>query len=184
MLFEIGFQYLLGRPQEPPVVIWCSLKLVFSGETERYTQAELWFDALWNWFSVGRWRRKSGDCCDLMLFEIGFQYRAKFMILQLSCDLMLFEIGFQLTEHRENQEPVVIWCSLKLVFSDVGITIAFIVLWFDALWNWFSVRAPHAARAHLVVIWCSLKLVFSVSAGVTAPSTLWFDALWNWFSVE
>ena len=139
MLFEIGFQSLLNDRKRPCVVIWCSLKLVFSERPaevvnvevviwcslklvfsrwgsscrrwrlwfdalwnwfsvpsrESVKSARLWFDALWNWFSVTWGRVRRWRCCDLMLFEIGFQSYPDIDWRESCCDLMLFEIGFQ-----------------------------------------------------------------------------------------
>ena len=182
MLFEIGFQWSLTIGTALYVVIWCSLKLVFSRRDKANPLHRLWFDALWNWFSVGKQWTRTPRSCDLMLFEIGFQFvlrrgrdgelwfdalwnwfsvSTRARTTRSSCDLMLFEIGFQLSRPSADASRVVIWCSLKLVFSSIA----------------------GKQVNNTVVIWCSLKLVFSIDFPRLPSLALWFDALWNWFSV-
>ena len=60
-----------------------------------FLPAALWFDALWNCLSVEPPISTTWLSCDLMLFEIVFQFPQNNSAKYSSCDLMLFEIVFQ-----------------------------------------------------------------------------------------
>ena len=99
------------------VVIWCSLKLSFSMPSCHHAIMRLWFDALWNCLSVSvgqysssrvLWFDALWNCLSVTVVDENMLDR---------CDLMLFEIVFQWRIWPVVTDGVVIWCSLKLSFS-------------------------------------------------------------------
>ena len=139
MLFEIVFQLVSLLKVVRLVVIWCSLKLSFSVVVTLPTTLKLWFDALWNCLSVCGGNQWIPLGCDLMLFEIVFQWNDRTnhrLRVVIWCSLKL---SFSIRRRRLDRINVVIWCSLKLSFSH-------------------RLRPNHTCG---VVIWCSLKLSFS-----------------------
>ena len=146
--------------------------------------AQLWFDALWNCFSVNNsssvhvtslWFDALWNCFSVFLTSVFIPRR---------CDLMLFEIVFQSRRFGAWSRRVVIWCSLKLFFSLNWLdrANAVVVIW-CSLKLFFSETAETRNTVQ-VVIWCSLKLFFSTKGTGTVQEALWFDALWNCFSVS